>query len=95
MAGYRRTKAERNPDGSPRPTSAAGRAERIRQKMETRFAAATTESERLVVAYDYLRSAAARARVTNALRTDFVVASTVRHLLRTGDELLHPPGELR
>ena len=71
------------------------RVERIEQKMRLRYAEATTERERLAVALDYARAAAAFSGRRDLARTDAVLHGLVRTLLRAGDELLRIPGGRR
>lgn len=88
MAGRRRTRGDRAADGSVRPTAAQSRAEEIKAKMLGRYAEAPDSPARLVVGFDFVRSAAAGARRVDPAHTDHLLDELVRRLLRTGDELL-------
>ena len=95
MAGRRRTRAERDPDGTVRPTRAATRATEIKSKMLRRYAEAQTATARLAVACDYVRSAAVFARRTDPVRADHTLEEMVRRLLHAGGELLEIGGAKR
>jgi hypothetical protein len=89
MAGRRRSSGVRGVDGSVRARSATGRAQRIRDTMHTRYAQAATESARLAVAMDFVRSAAAASRTRQPVSTEQALSQLVRQLLRTGESLLN------
>jgi hypothetical protein len=88
MAGRRRTHGARAADGSVRPSAGESRAQEVKTKMLARYAEARDPHGRLVVGFDYVRSAAAGARRTDPVRTEHLLEELVRRLLRTGDELL-------
>lgn len=69
-------------------TAAARRATRTATKMRDRYAAAGTELDRLAVAADFLRAAAAATADRDPVGTDLVLGDAVRHLLRAGESLL-------
>lgn len=88
MAGRRRTRADREADGTVHPTRATTRAQEIKSKMLARYSEAQTAAQRLAVACDYVRSAAAFARRTDPIRADHTLEEMVRRLLHAGGELL-------
>jgi hypothetical protein len=88
MAGRRRTQGDRAADGTVRPTAGESRVQEVKAKMLARYAEAGDSHARLVVGFDFVRSAAAGARRTDPVRTDHLLEDLVRRLLRAGDELL-------
>jgi hypothetical protein len=92
MAGRRRTRSARGVDGTVRASATTRRAEAIKAKMLGRYAEAQSAPERLAVACDYARSAAAFARRVDPIRTEHTLDEVVRRLLHAGGELLELGG---
>lgn len=81
MAGYRRTRAQTNQTQALPPMQRDARAERARQRMELRYAAATTGLERLVAVFDHVRLLAHRAGRTDQVSTDHLLAELTQRML--------------
>ncbi|MGI9001973.1 MAG: helix-turn-helix domain-containing protein [Pseudonocardia sp.] len=77
----------RSGDPTVRPPSSTVRADRIHAKMLARYHATAGEAERLAVALDYVRSAAAAARSAD-VQTDPALSDLVRTVLRVGRSFL-------
>lgn len=86
MAGHRRARARRA-GAELEPTQRASRLTRRRERMAARFAQAGTAVERLTVAHDYLRGAAARRQPRHG-RVEQLLDDLCRRLIAAGDQLL-------
>jgi hypothetical protein len=86
MSGRRRTHGRRGDDGRVRPTVSVERAARIHSSARLRYAAAQTARERLAVAMDYARAAAAAASRAG-VDVDAAVEDGTRSLFAIGDKL--------
>ncbi len=87
MTGRRRSIDHRDHDGRIAPLAAAGKAERIRAAVRSRYAGAQTGRDRLAAAVDYTRSAAAAAERAGIDDADVMVAEAARVLMAAGDAL--------
>lgn len=88
MAGRRRTAGRRGPDGRLRPVVPVERAARIRATAQARYAVAQSDSDRLAVAVDYVRAAAAAAERAGVADAGAVLAEVTRALMAAGDAIV-------
>ena len=86
MAGRRRSAAAA--DGAElAPTTRRSRPDRRRAALATRYAIATTDTERLQCAFDYFRGAASRRHPRPEHAAELITDATNR-LIEAGDQLL-------
>ena len=84
MAGHRRS---RNAGQQLPPTQRKARPVTRRARLISRFAAATSPTERLAAAADYLRGAASR-RHPDPERAEEILRDIAMKMINAGDELL-------
>ena len=88
MAGYRRSRAQQGGDTQTlAPMLRDVRVARARERMELRYAAATTPLERLTVVFDHIRALAHRAGRTDQVRTEQLLAELTQRLLTEASAL--------
>lgn len=86
MSGRRRTAAAASGSELP-PTLRRSRPDRRRAELATRFAKATTDTERARCAFDYFRGAASRRHPRPDAAAELIVAVTAQ-LIEAADQLL-------
>lgn len=82
MAGHRRVA-----DAVPAPTLRRTRRDRRRERLAEKWATTTSPKERLELAHDYLRGAAAR-RNPHQARVDELLEEFAEQLVAAGDRVL-------
>lgn len=87
MTARRRTIGPRDHDGRIAPLAPVQKAARIRAAVRSRYAGARTHRDRLAVAVDYARSAAAAAERAGLDEAGPAVDEAARLLMATGDAL--------
>ena len=92
MSGRRRITAA--PGAELAPTLRRSRPDRRRAELATRFAKATTNSERAMCAFDYFRGAASRHHPRPDAADELITAVTAQ-LIDAGDQLLRMQAQER
>jgi hypothetical protein len=89
MTGYRRSRAARTPEQTLPPRRRSVKAERARQRLGMRWAAATDEVQRFAAMADHVRFVAKSAGRVDPVRAGHLLRGLIERLQAEASELEH------